>query len=956
MNTPERLLRTAFDKIKDDINNKLTFAKGFTKMVSTEVHDYVTWKSDDISILETENNSIMGPIHGLISGLIKLFAYPARMLNMTIGTLKDKYGNMKEMFGDFVDFFAGDDTSGTSGGYGGYGETKNGVPYYSQKDSRWSNIPYESGRGDTIGNAGCGPAAFAMAASKETGSEINPVQASRVMKAVGARDNTGTNWSGIGKAANAYGLRSIMSRNPSGNFIDSQLANGHPVVLAGRSGGYGGNMTPYTKAGHYVVATGVDKNGNYEISDPNGKSKSHAYDRDALLSETGAAWSFGGRGLVPQFNLGSSTPSSPMVPNLATQNSTSSYGGGAKLALAPSWTVAGQLATKTQTEVATNTAAAKESIKSHLSSVSSGDNVSDRERWLAVVKSVKSAIAAQSPGYSKSNYITIDIGGVQKSVRTDCSGFVVACLKYYGVLDDKVNMSSSQFATSNNSALMAANFSHSPWNGWDALSPGDIIAKNGHVEIFAGNDGANHKVYNCGGDASVNNAGATNSAKSEYTDVWSPGPAGANAVTGTYTDGATVSSDGSSSSNNGGFWSKLGSFFTEFGSRAITGLTTGKWNSDWSDWLAQQNGTSSGSSSYSTGTVNGNGACVSAASIDGSENGEKAFNFLVGRGYTPAGAAGLLGNLHAESGVQSNNLQNTGNRSTGMSDEEYTSAVDSGTYGNFVNDKHGYGLAQWTYHTRKQKLLDYAKSNGMSIGDLGMQLSYLDDEMKSTYKSVYDILTTTNDLQTASNAVLHDFEAPKDQSAAVEAKRASFGKWYYDQYANKATTGNSSYIPGTSVLKPGATTGGYGGYGDASISDEFNRMIIDEPDNSEDTLLNGGGFGAEATNISNSSQYTNQTTSSLLYSNNNTSKINDVNEYWNKAIQLLTQVTELLGTTNGSLENISGGIGNISNGNININNIDNRSSTTNVNGGSTSSPKLSNRGMMTAARIAKGGI
>jgi hypothetical protein len=37
----------------------------------------------------------------------------------------------------------------------------------------------------------------------------------------------------------------------------------------------------------------------------------------------------------------------------------------------------------------------------------------------------------------------------------------------------------------------------------------------------------------------------------------------------------------------------------------------------------------------------------------------------------------------------------------GYDDDSYTSAVDNGTYTNFVTDAVGYGLAQWTYWTRK---------------------------------------------------------------------------------------------------------------------------------------------------------------------------------------------------------------------------------------------------------------
>ena len=43
-----------------------------------------------------------------------------------------------------------------------------------------------------------------------------------------------------------------------------------------------------------------------------------------------------------------------------------------------------------------------------------------------------------------------------------------------------------------------------------------------------------------------------------------------------------------------------------------------------------------------------------------------------------------------------------------ISDDSYTEAVDAGTYKNFVHDAAGYGLAQWTYSTRKENLLKFA--------------------------------------------------------------------------------------------------------------------------------------------------------------------------------------------------------------------------------------------------------
>lgn len=138
------------------------------------------------------------------------------------------------------------------------------------------------------------------------------------------------------------------------------------------------------------------------------------------------------------------------------------------------------------------------------------------------------------------------------------------------------------------------------------------------------------------------------------------------------------------------------------------------------------------------------------------------WQFLKKQEFTDAGAAGMMGNLFAESALSPINLQNTYEKKLGYSDSAYTTAVDNGTYTNFVKDSAGYGLAQWTFWSRKQNLLNYAKSKGVSIGDLNMQLEFLMQELNAGYKSLLNTLKTTNSVSEASNGVLLQFERPAD--------------------------------------------------------------------------------------------------------------------------------------------------------------------------------------------------
>ena len=91
--------------------------------------------------------------------------------------------------------------------------------------------------------------------------------------------------------------------------------------------------------------------------------------------------------------------------------------------------------------------------------------------------------------------------------------------------------------------------------------------------------------------------------------------------------------------------------------------------------------------------------------LTGSTNAQKIWNYLKGRGLNSYGTAALMGNLYAESALNPKNLQNTYEKKLGYTDESYTAAVDSGKYGNFVHDSAGYGLAQWTFWSRKEALL-----------------------------------------------------------------------------------------------------------------------------------------------------------------------------------------------------------------------------------------------------------
>ena len=152
------------------------------------------------------------------------------------------------------------------------------------------------------------------------------------------------------------------------------------------------------------------------------------------------------------------------------------------------------------------------------------------------------------------------------------------------------------------------------------------------------------------------------------------------------------------------------------------------------------------------------------------------------------GVFGLMGNLMAESGLKANNLQNSYNKKLNISDEDYTMVVDEGAYPDFVTDKAGYGLAQWTYWSRKQKLLQYAQAYGCSIGNENMQVDFMIGELMASYPSVLNVLKNATSIREASDCVLTQYERPADQSESVKEKRAAYGEDLMKQLLGSNTT------------------------------------------------------------------------------------------------------------------------------------------------------------------------
>lgn len=502
--------------------------------------------------------------------------------------IKGAYSKVKSWLTGSGDVSLPDKTTGSGGyGIGGKGGDDN-YPYYSQKDSRWANSSYSQGDNKgTMGESGCGPTAMAMVASKYSGKKMDPMQVAKDAKTSGYRDETGTNAGFMNYESDKLNLSHKEKSAPTAEYISKNVGNGKSMILNGVSVGGDG---PFTSAGHYVVATGKDANGNIKINDPRGKEYSGSISPDALARDSRIGWTF------------------------KKSNKSGGFGNYVR----------------------------------HLGGFGKKSSGSGKD-WIGCVRSVHKAMSAlgRAKGYQydQSAYHTIKVDGSEYKVRWDCSGYVSCCLQVYGVKSKGWVTNSTGFASS---SCNIDKFKYMSWPGWDNLQEGDIIARSGHVEIFAYNKNGQHYVYNAGSTNAINATSPTGTGHPQgYTGVWRPNDPGQGVelATDSTSNDATVSSDSSSSSDETDALSRITDLTNQFSTKAMNGILTGKWDYNFD---TSTSSSSDSSSSSSTDSSNDN---IDASKIKGSKVAEKAFNYFRKLGYSDAAIAGILGNAQQESGL-----------------------------------------------------------------------------------------------------------------------------------------------------------------------------------------------------------------------------------------------------------------------------------------------------------------
>ncbi|WP_159011890.1 phage tail tip lysozyme [Streptomyces sp. NRRL F-5123] len=141
-------------------------------------------------------------------------------------------------------------------------------------------------------------------------------------------------------------------------------------------------------------------------------------------------------------------------------------------------------------------------------------------------------------------------------------------------------------------------------------------------------------------------------------------------------------------------------------------------------------------------------------------------------GYPPAGAAGIVGNLWAESAVLPNRIEGS-SPSTPMRAKNFAGVTTNFTAVQIMDRKPpdqgpklpGVGLAQWTSPSRRSGLFRHVY-NGVALGtdvlsNMDAQLDYFDRELRTSYSGVRQVLSgQAVSVEAASDEVVYNYEIP----------------------------------------------------------------------------------------------------------------------------------------------------------------------------------------------------
>lgn len=163
------------------------------------------------------------------------------------------------------------------------------------------------------------------------------------------------------------------------------------------------------------------------------------------------------------------------------------------------------------------------------------------------------------------------------------------------------------------------------------------------------------------------------------------------------------------------------------------------------------------------------------------------YNYLLSVFHNPYGVSALMGNLQAESFLTPYRMQSELSETAWIS-YDYAEDVVQGNItrtqfiaegqtgiaynGNYYEGT-GFGLAQWTYPSRKADLYQWRIDMGYTFFDTNCTVTFLIHELETNYRDCYYMIinATAETMDFVTDYILANFENPEDQSESVKRHR-----------------------------------------------------------------------------------------------------------------------------------------------------------------------------------------
>jgi len=181
------------------------------------------------------------------------------------------------------------------------------------------------------------------------------------------------------------------------------------------------------------------------------------------------------------------------------------------------------------------------------------------------------------------------------------------------------------------------------------------------------------------------------------------------------------------------------------------------------------------------------GVAQGLISLQGKDKVEKILKFFMdpARGLTLAQASGIVGNLMAESTLDSSIIEGKNGRPISHANPDYK--PENGV---------GFGLAQWTWTSRQQPLVNYINEHVPTgdITDFDGQVNFIWHELTDTHKDSLRKLKETTTALDAAVSFHRDYEVSNDSVAQIQRVRGANAQKVYDEYKDKEAIAGSTAV------------------------------------------------------------------------------------------------------------------------------------------------------------------